>query len=75
VTGYTREEPNIITLPNSDLEVVGGSLIEPSFTTHFQNALTGHADGAEFTLERRSASHLSGIVRVRESALSRSGDG
>jgi outer membrane receptor for ferrienterochelin and colicin len=59
-TGYTREERNIIRLLNTEYQVVGQSLIAPSFTTHFQNALSGHSRGAEFTLERRSSSGLSG---------------
>jgi Carboxypeptidase regulatory-like domain len=59
-TGYTREERNIIRLLNTDYQVVGQSLIAPSFATHFQNALVGHSRGAEFMLERRSSSGFSG---------------
>jgi outer membrane receptor for ferrienterochelin and colicin len=47
-------------LLNTNCEVVGGALIAPSFTTHFQNALDGQAHGVEFTLQRRSNSRLSG---------------
>ena len=60
VTGYTREERDVIRLLNTDFQVVSGSLIPPLFTTHFENALTGHSRGVEFTLERRSSSGLSG---------------
>jgi outer membrane receptor for ferrienterochelin and colicin len=44
----------------TNFQVVNGSLIAPSFTTHFQNALNGDAHGVEFTLERRSNSRLTG---------------
>jgi hypothetical protein len=60
ITGYTREERNVIRLLDTDFQVINGSLIAPSLTTHFQNALDGHAHGAEFTLERRSSSRVSG---------------
>jgi hypothetical protein len=60
ITGYTREERNVIRLLNTNFEVVDGGLIAPTFTSHFQNALDGHAHGVEFTLERRSSSRLSG---------------
>lgn len=60
ITAYSREERDVVRLLNTDFQVVGQSLIEPLFTTHFQNALAGHARGAEFTLERRSSSRISG---------------
>jgi len=60
ITGYTREERNVIRLPGTDFQVVDGLLVAPSFTTHFQNALDGHARGAEFTLQRQSSSRVSG---------------
>src|SRR5262245_11207214 len=60
ITGYTREERNVIRLLGTNFQVIDGSVIAPSFTTHFQNALDGHAHGAEFTLERKSSSRVSG---------------
>ena len=46
--------------PVARRQLGGQSLIEPLFTTHFQNALVGHARGAELTLEHRSSSRVSG---------------
>lgn len=60
ITAYAREEQNVIRLLRTNFQVVNGSLIAPSFTTHFQNALNGDAHGVEFTLERRSNSRLTG---------------
>ena len=60
ITGYTRDEHNVIWLPGAALQVIDGSLIVPSLSTHFQNALDGHAHGVEFILERRAPSRLSG---------------
>jgi Carboxypeptidase regulatory-like domain len=60
ITGYTREERNVIRLLDTNFQIVDESMIAPSFTTHFQNALDGHSRGVEFALERRSNSRLSG---------------
>ena len=59
-TLYTREERNVLRLPDSEVHLEGDRLVPESRTSRWVNALDGHARGVEFLLQRRSASGLSG---------------
>ena len=60
VSGYNREDRDLVRLPNAEFKVVAGRLVAPSSTSRYQNTLDGHARGVELLLQRRSSNGLSG---------------
>jgi hypothetical protein len=59
-TVYDREDRDLVRLPDSETRLVSGALQFASITSHYQNALDGHACGVEWLLERRTRNGLSG---------------
>jgi hypothetical protein len=62
VTFYNREERDLMRLPGSELQLVGGRIVNLVQTAPWINALDGHARGVEFLVQRRSQRGLSGWV-------------
>jgi outer membrane cobalamin receptor len=62
VSGYNREDHDLIRLPDSEFKLVNGRLVWPSTTSRYQNSLDGHSRGLELLLQRRSSNGLSGWV-------------
>jgi TonB dependent receptor-like, beta-barrel/Carboxypeptidase regulatory-like domain len=60
VTLYNRKERDLLRLPDSELRVVDGSLVPPSSTSRWINALDGYARGVEMMVQRRSTTGVSG---------------
>jgi hypothetical protein len=62
VTAYNREDRDWLRLPGAEPRLVGGTLIGASVTSHWTDALDGHARGVELLLERRAERGVSGWV-------------
>ncbi len=60
LTVYNREDRDLLRLPDIETRVVNGVFVPASLTTHYQNALDGHARGLEWLVERRSPNGFSG---------------
>jgi hypothetical protein len=60
ITGYDREDRDLLRLPDIDVRAVNGALVFGSLTTHYQNALSGHARGIEWLVQRQSPNGFSG---------------
>jgi Carboxypeptidase regulatory-like domain len=60
ISGYNREDRDLIRLPDSEFRVVNGRLVAPSATSRYSNALNGNSRGIDLLLQRRSANGLSG---------------
>jgi hypothetical protein len=60
VTVYDREDRDLLRLPDTDLRVVNGVVANGSVTSHYVNALDGHARGVEWLVQRQSPNGLSG---------------
>ncbi|HTL00990.1 MAG TPA: carboxypeptidase regulatory-like domain-containing protein [Vicinamibacterales bacterium] len=60
VSGYNREDSDLIRLPNAEYKVSGGRLVAPSATARYQNALNGYSRGVELLVQRRASNGLSG---------------
>lgn len=62
-TVYNREERDIIALPGALIRMNEGpvmTVVLPSLTSHFENALSGYARGIEILLRRQSPNGWSG---------------
>ena len=59
-TIYSREDRDLLRLPLAESRVVDGVLVNASLTTHFVNALDGHARGVEWLIQRQTATGFSG---------------
>jgi hypothetical protein len=57
---YQREERDILELEDNDYLMRDGTLVPPSLTPRWRNALGGSSRGVEALLQRRSAAGLSG---------------
>ena len=73
VTAYDREDRDLLRLPDIDLRVVNGIVLTGSVTSHYVNALDGHARGLEWLVQRQSlngfsgwASYALGFARYRD---------
>ena len=73
VTAYDREDRDLLRLPDIDLRVVNGIVLNGSVTSHYVNALEGHARGLEWLVQRQSpngfsgwASYALGFARYRD---------
>ena len=62
VSGYSREDRDLVRLPNSEFKVLDSRLVapSPSTTVKYQNELNGYSRGVELLLQRRSSNGLSG---------------
>ena len=60
VTAYDREDRDLLRLPDTDLRVVNGVVVNGSVTSHYVNALDGHARGIEWLVQRQSSNGFSG---------------
>lgn len=60
VTAYDREDRDFLRLPGTEMQVVSGALVLASLTTHYANALNGHARGVEWLVQRQSPNGFSG---------------
>jgi hypothetical protein len=60
VTLYNRAERGILRLPGVEVRMVDGTLVPPSVTSRWTNALDGYARGVELLVQRRSTTGLSG---------------
>ena len=60
MTVYNREDRDLLRLPDSELRVVNGVVFNGSLTTHYLNALDGHARGIEWLVQRQSPNGFSG---------------
>jgi len=60
VTVYDREDRRFLRLPFGEMHVVNGVLVNASATSHYVNALDGHARGVEWVLQRQSPNGFSG---------------
>jgi hypothetical protein len=79
VTAYDREDRDLLRLPDIDLRVVNGVVINGSVTSHYVNALDGHARGIEWLVQRQSpngfsgwASYALGFARYRDATTGES---
>ena len=61
ITGYHREERDLVDLPGQYTRVVGGTLRPPSATSLYDNSLEGSSRGVEVLLQRRTPA-LSGWI-------------
>ena len=61
ITGYDREERDLVDLPDQYTRVVGGTLRPPSATSLYDNSLKGSSRGVEVLLQRRTPA-LSGWI-------------
>ena len=62
VTGYNREERDLIDLPGQYFQLVNGVLRVPSATSRYENRLKGSSRGIELMVQRKSPDALSGWV-------------
>ncbi|MFN7914584.1 MAG: carboxypeptidase regulatory-like domain-containing protein [Vicinamibacterales bacterium] len=62
MTGYTREDRDWLRLPLAEVKLVGTSVLSPSTSTTWQNALDGYARGVEWLVERRAERGIGGWV-------------
>jgi len=60
VTAYDREDRDLLRLPDTELRVVNGVVLNGSVTSHYLNALDGHARGLEWLVQRQSPNGFSG---------------
>ena len=60
VTVYDREDRDLLRLPDIDLRIVNGVVANGSVTSHYVNALDGHARGVEWLVQRQSPNGFSG---------------
>jgi hypothetical protein len=60
VTAYDREDRDLLRLPDTELRVVNGVVLNGSVTSHYVNALDGHARGLEWLVQRQSPNGFSG---------------
>jgi len=60
VTAYNREDRDLLRLPQSEMRVVNGVLVNASLTTSYVSAIDGHARGVEWLVERQTANGFSG---------------
>ena len=60
MTGYNREERDIVILPDAWIRRDDTGVVLPSLTSRFENALSGHARGVEFLVRRQSPNGWSG---------------
>ena len=76
MTVYNREDRDLLRLPDTELRVVNGVVLNGSVTSRYVNALDGHARGVEWLVQRQSPNGFSGwaSVRARVRAVSRSHD-
>jgi outer membrane receptor protein involved in Fe transport len=76
VTAYDREDRDLLRLPDTELRVVNGVVLNGSVTSHYLNALDGHARGLEWLVQRQSPNGFlgMGVVRARVRAVSRPHD-
>lgn len=62
VTGYDREERDVVDLPDQYIRLVDGVLLPQSSTSHYGNRLDGWSRGVELMLQRKSPDALSGWI-------------
>jgi len=60
VTAYNREDRDLLRLPDTELRVVNSVVLNGSVTSHYVNALDGHARGLEWLVQRQSPNGFSG---------------
>jgi carboxypeptidase family protein len=60
MTVYNREDRDLLRLPQSEMRVANGLLLNASLTTTYVNALDGTARGVEWLVERHAANGFSG---------------
>jgi hypothetical protein len=62
LSAYNREDRDYTWLPGAEFRAADGRLVLPSFTSRYQNSLSGYSRGVELVLQRRSPNGLSGWV-------------
>lgn len=62
VGGYVRRERDVIDLADGQFRMVGNRIIPPASNTAFGNILDGRARGLELSLQRVSATGISGWI-------------
>ena len=62
MTVYDREDRDLLRLPYTEPRVVDGVLVNGLLTSHYLNALDGHARGVEFLLQRQATNGFAGWV-------------
>ncbi len=60
VTIYDREDRDLVRLADSEVHLANGAFVSASPTSHYRNALDGHARGVELLVQRRTPNGLSG---------------
>ena len=59
---YDKEESNLLRSPNTLFRLVDNRIVFPDPAFRYDNALRGHARGAEISVQRRSANRLAGWI-------------
>ena len=62
VSGYNREDRDLIRLPNAEYRIEGNRLVAPSGSSRYKNSLNGYSRGIELLLQRRSSNGLAGWI-------------
>ena len=57
---YNREDRDLLRLPDNELRVINGVVLNGSVTSRYVNALDGHARGIEWLVQRQSPNGFSG---------------
>jgi hypothetical protein len=62
VTAYDREDRDLVRLPDAENRVANDAFVPASLTSHYVNALDGHARGVEWLVQRQTPNGVSGWI-------------